>query len=282
MTQLLHRFKQSDNRFYRSDATLVGKLLPDLSTNYIGQRHLLAIITLSHTLHQQIKSGQEELRNSDMSDNNFNDYIKWSYNQLNLVIAAMASICRNDNQLFFKKTSHSFQFVDIFYKLKQLKVLSFLAIQPQPPIELLSTIINETFLWTEPTQLNTSVMQLHSRLVAQYSNCINDNRALQSYMTHNFLFELKECINFVSVNFQSFIDYLTEAIGKTQIDLVLDNWSPTLVSRLDQFYPDCKEFFEQLVNNRSLLLDEDFLIDFVKKSDSIQHTLELDKTSVIL
>lgn len=237
-------------------------------TNHVPeQTRLRAVLMLCRNLHVQLRSAEEELRKSDhglQSEHSLNECIKWSYKELNVVIAAMASMCRHDPPLLLRPASDSFLLVDIFYKLKQLKVLSFLAISPQLPIELLATIISETFMWTAPTQASTHAMQVHSRLVAHYSNCVHDHNSLHSYLTHNLLFELKECLNFVAVHFHSFVDLLSVAIGssasKTQIELILDNWSPTPESLLSDMPNSFESFLERLVSNRSLLYDQDLLI----------------------
>ena len=135
----------------------------------------------------------------------------------------MAMISKFDKLNFFNlNTCESFQpkFVDRFYKLKTLKVLSFLAVEPQLPIELLSVIINETFLWTEPTQLDGNVMQLHSRLISHFSNYVKNHKSFQTHMREDFIFELKECLNYICTHFHSFVDYLVKGLNKTQIDLI--------------------------------------------------------------
>ena len=268
--------------FNQLNGKLIEKVLPQFNDKYLNHNKILQVLVLSRSFQKQIKFSLDFVVNYNNNcelSHRYDNCIKWSFSQLNLVITSMAMISRHDKQFFDMKTNESFKpkFVDIYYKLKTLKVLSFLAVEPRLPIELLSVIISETFLWTEPTQLDVSVMQLHSRLISQFSNYVKDNNTFQTHMRDDFFSQLKECLRYVSTHFHSFIDYLVDSLGKTQIDLIVDQIDQKLICRLNEVFEKNQSYvhlFTEMADKPHLKTDEDFLIDFVTKSQSMDETIE--------
>jgi len=231
---------------------------------------LIQIVVLSRSLQNDIQLSLSLIA-SHGSDGSYDQYMQWSYTQLNLLITSMASLSKLYQHFFSHQTCHTFRpkFVDIYYKLKSLKVLSFLAIEPRLPIDLLAVIVSESFLWTEVTALDPYVMQLHSRLISHFSSCVKDSNTLNAYLRQDFWFQLNECLHFLTTHLHSFTDYLVNCLNKTQIELIVDNWDTNLINQFEVNFPEDNHFidlFTRFVENESLLTNEEFLLPFLYKS----------------
>lgn len=273
----LFEFNSKNNNNNKSMNQLINELsgklipivLPQINDQKILEKNnfeLIQVLVLSRKLEEDMKWSLNELSHYNYNYN-YDKCIKWSFRQLNLLISSFASIAKSDDQFLQLKTWNSFHptFKDVFYKLKSLKVLSFLAIEgPKLPIDLLTLIINETFLWTDLT-IDVSIMQLHSRYHTQYSNYVKDRHSLHTHMREDFIFDLNEVLEFLIRNFSSFIDYLTKRIDKTQIDLIAENSQQLSQTNetSDQFLI---EFIAKIAENPSFLSNESQLIEFMNKS----------------
>src|SRR5687768_9794347 len=85
----------------------------------------------------------------------------------------------------------------IFYKLKELKILT-LMVDPRQTEKTIRVKLNNTFAWTAPTQAHPEISKIHSRVHTKYSNHLKFNKTRHKYLRDAFLNDLREILTYLS------------------------------------------------------------------------------------
>lgn len=253
--ETLHSFIQYNN------GQLLRLLDPNCQ-NSISHIGYCILVNMARQLLKDFELTLSQLNHLSREDHVKKIKINWSLKQLNLLIASIAELIRNDYQILKLKLESKLTLTHLFFKLKSLKIMSYLA-SPQPiSNETMLKIVNETFVWTEPT-CEPNVMQLHSRDHVYHLNIFKSSQSRMVYMNEDFGFRLKEALDFIIRYLNIFIKYISKQIQDTQIDHIL-KYSNYYRSKLIQGNDKYLDLFKhQIINNPSKFTDEKELNDFV-------------------
>lgn len=201
--------------------------------------------------------------------------IHWSRRTLNLIIAGFASLVNQYKSLLIQDLDtpkNSKIIFALFYKLKALKVLSFL-------LESMSTafyksLLDETFKWKVPCEVDQSVDELHKQYEKFFAERLASPASLNFYLTSGRYFtDLKQVLVFVSKNLPSLINLIKRNIHLTQIEFLIESRSQIKTEELTKMHPTLRSFVEVILNESDVFSNENLVIRYIDYLNESQASL---------
>jgi len=171
--------------------------------------------------------------------------LKWKVTLLDNVIKAIVAMSKNwkpdsiwvqrlnyasevnegSSSLTLSPVKTDFAVARIFYKLKELKILT-LMIDPHQTEKTIRVQLNETFAWTAPTQAHPEISKIHSRAHTKFSNTLKFSKTRQKYLRDAYLNDLRENLTYLSHFLPSLLKLLEDDPIRdvpTQIELLISS-----------------------------------------------------------